>query len=437
MFPKRWWASKLMFYGMIIGVMLLLQGCSGGELSQITPIQDIKTKIPSGTIIDNELDLSDLTPTDAQFKLKKWGEDKLVQNLNLVYNEAEVQFSLRELGIALDFDKTWNQVKSGFGRAVSSVLKVDTLKANQSLNSRLEKFTRPAKDATYKIENDRFVITPALPGISISTDQIISKIAGLSFKTLPDNLKVSFMEIPASVTTESLQDYGFDSVIGEFTTKFSVNEENRSYNLREAAKKLDQKLIKPGEIFSFNDTVGPRTAETGFKDAYIIKNNEYVQGIGGGICQVSSTLYNAVLFGNLQVIERYPHAVTIAYVPLGQDATVNYPNLDFKFKNDTPSLVYLRTEVKPGAITIRIYGKKTDKSVRIEHEIEKEIDFQVQRRVTSDLPPGKVKLEQPGSKGYKVKTYKILKDKSGVETKQLISTDTYAPSKRIYSVGVD
>lgn len=193
----------------------------------------------------------------------------------------------------------------------------------------------------------------------------------------------------------------------------------------------------PGATLSFNETIGPRTAETGYKDAYIIINNEYVRGIGGGICQVSSTLYSAAVLANLPIVERYPHAVVISYIPLGQDATVNYPNLDFKFKNDTSSLLYIRTEVKNGMMTVRIYGKKTGKTVRFEQKIEKETDFQTIMRVDSSLPPGKVVQDQAGYKGYIVQTYRIVKDASGMESKLLLSRDEYAPTHKILRVGAD
>ena len=150
---------------------------------------------------------------------------------------------------------------------------------------------------------------------------------------------------------------------------------------------------------------------------------------------MSSTLYNAVLLGNLGVVERTPHAVAISYVPTGQDATVNYPNIDFKFKNNTPSLVYLRTEVKSGVLTVRIWGKKTDKSVRIERQVEKEIPYKTEKRLDSNLPAGQIVQKQAGSKGLVVNTWKVIREGNGHETKQFLSRDSYAPANRILSVG--
>lgn len=397
---------------------------------------EVQQTVPEGTVLD-DLNLSGMNTKDAKEKIKEWAGDKLEQNLFLVYNETEIQFSLEELGIRLDFEKTWNDLWKSPGQTVSSTLDIDSVKANQVIQEKLFQFTRAAVDASYKIEKDQFVITPAVPGQAIQVDPIIQEIKGRSLIGLPKRIPVTVVDVPASVTTESLKDLAFDGIIGEFTTRFNVNDKNRTSNLQAAASKLDKFVLKPGETFSFNDTVGPRTAETGYKDAYIIINNEYVQGIGGGICQVSSTLYSAAVLANLPIIERAPHAVAVGYIPLGQDATVNYPNLDLKFRNDTGSIIYIRTEVKSGSLTVRLYGRKTGKTVRFEHQIEKETDFQTIRKMDPSLPPGTVVQDQQGSKGYVVKTWKIVKDTTGNETKQLLSQDEYAPAHKILRVGAD
>lgn len=422
--------------------LLVVSGCTTGrEISQNlspsqTPPFEIQRALANGTALDS-LDLSGLKAEEAKTKIQDWEEDKLAQNLLLVYNETEVPVTLKELGIRLDFEKVWARLWKEPGQRIASSLKVDSVQAHQALQEKLTQFTRAAVDASYTIEKDRFVIKPAVPGRSIQTDAVLEQIRNQSFASLPSQVKISVTEIPATVTTDELKSLAFDGVIGEYTTRFNVNEQNRSANLMTAASKLDKIVIKPGETFSYNQTLGPRTLETGYKDAYIIINNEYVQGIGGGICQVSSTLYSAAVLANLPIVERYPHAVAISYIPMGQDATVNYPNLDLKFKNDTASLIYIRSEVKSGSLTLRIYGKKTDKSVRFVHEIVKEIPFKTIRRMDPNLAPGRVALDQTGNKGYVVKTWRVIKDASGAETEQLLGQDNYAPAHRILRVGAD
>jgi vancomycin resistance protein YoaR len=141
------------------------------------------------------------------------------------------------------------------------------------------------------------------------------------------------------------------------------------------------------------------------------------------------------LLGNLAILERRPHAVTVSYVPLGQDATVNYPTIDFKFKNDTTNILYLRTEIKPGTLTVRIWGKKMDKSVHIKRQVEKEMDYKTENRLDANLAAGRIIQEQTGSKGMIVNTWKVIREGTGNETKQFLSRDVYAPANRILRVG--
>lgn len=425
----------------LLGAALALSGCSAGESGtwklapETAPLQ-INQALPEGSALD-DLNLAGLKPPEAEEQIKEWEQDKLEENLFLVYNETEIPTSLAELGISLDFAKTWQELMKKPGQRVASILKIDYLKANQVLQDKLKQFTRSAVDASYKIEKDQFVITPAQPGQIIQADGILQELQKKSLSSLPEHINVQMADIPASITTEALNLLAFDGIIGEYTTKFNPKEKNRTGNLIAAAVKLDKKVLKPGDTLSFNDTIGPRTVETGFKDAYIIINNEYVQGIGGGICQVSSTLYSAALMANLEIPERMPHAVAIAYIPLGQDATVNYPNIDFKVRNNTQSLIYIRTAVKADSLIVRIYGKKTNTSVRLEQEIEKQTPFSTVRKIDASLPPGSIVQDQRGSNGYVVKTWKVVKDAAGKETKQLLSRDQYAPSSRILRIGAD
>ena len=352
-----------------------------------------------------------------------------------MYNDTEVTVSLWELGLELDTGKTWEGLKSQLGNSVSSVLRVDAAKSSQILQTKLPGLVSTAQDASYKIENDKVIVKPSIPGRVVDIDSLVKGIEGSSFAKIPSKIPLVIKQVPAKVSTEAVRKQAFDSVIAEFSTKFSADDPNRVDNLISAAKALDKKEIRPGETFSFNDTLGPRTEQTGYKEAKVIVNNEYVLGTGGGICQVSSTLYNTVLLANLPVVERTPHAVTVGYVPLGQDATVNYPNIDLKFNNNTPALLYLRTEVKSGTITIKLWGKKSYKTVRLVKEVEKETDFQTERRFDPNLPLGKTVQEQAGSKGYVVKTWRVVHDAQGQIVEQLLSRDVYAAANQILKVG--
>lgn len=426
-------------------LLLLLGGCTPPpsqspqaeakmQSGQTTENLERSDVLAEGTKVD-DLDLSGSSATEAKEKIKEWSKDKLEETRVLLYNETEIPITLKDMGIALDDQKAIDDIWRYPGTSLSSELKIDMLKAKQILQEKLKKFSRPAKNAAYKIEKDKFLIMPAESGRTVDTDKLINTIRKSPLSEVPSRINLPMIEVPATVSTEAVKGLAFDTPIGECTTKFSIQEKNRSANLVSAAKALDRKVIRPGETFSFNNTVGPRESGTGYKDAYVIVNGEYVQGIGGGVCQVSSTLYNAVLLGDLKVVERMPHAVAVSYVAVGQDATVNYPNIDFKFQNNTPNLLYLRSEVKDGILTFRIWGKKTDKSVRIERQVEKEINYKTEKRPDSKLASGRVVQEQKGAKGIIVNTWKVVRDGTGKETKQFLSRDIYAPTNRILRIG--
>ena len=151
-------------------------------------------------------------------------------------------------------------------------------------------------------------------------------------------------------------------LIAQYATNFDSSMVNRTKNVSLAAKALDGKLLAPGEQFSFNDCVGERTAEAGYKEALIIEGDAYTPGLGGGVCQVSSTLYNAVILANLEIIERHRHSLPVNYVPSGQDATVSYGILDFKFRNSTNADLLIRSLIDDNTLTVQIMERQ-----RIDH----------------------------------------------------------------------
>ncbi|TGE32193.1 cell wall-binding repeat-containing protein [Desulfosporosinus sp. Sb-LF] len=145
--------------------------------------------------------------------------------------------------------------------------------------------------------------------------------------------------------------------ISQYSSNFDSNQVNRTENIRLAAKALNGKLLAPGERFSFNESVGERTSEAGYKEALIIEGNTFTLGLGGGICQVSSTLYNAVILAHLEILERHRHSLPVNYVPPGQDATVAYPILDFEFRNSTNAYLLIRSFLEENTLTFQLFGK--------------------------------------------------------------------------------
>ena len=194
----------------------------------------------------------------------------------------------------------------------------------------------------------------------------------------------------------------------------------------------------PGETFSFNQTVGQRTKAAGFKEATAYSNGQVVQEVGGGICQVSSTLYNAVLYANLEIVERTNHGFKPSYVKPGLDATVSWGGPDFKFKNNRNYPVRIKTDTSGKVLKIYIYGLKTDNdyTVTLDAQYVSTVYYETIYQKDSSLGSGESKVIQSGSNGCKTATYKYLYDANGtLIASECISRDTYNPHNKIIAVG--
>lgn len=248
-----------------------------------------------------------------------------------------------------------------------------------------------------------------------------------------DSISIPLVYTDAEITVADLGEDIFVNTISSYPTKYDVTNTNRVTNLQIAANKINGTILQPGETFSFNKVVGERTKKNGFVDAIIYVDGELDYGIGGGICQISSTLYNAVLLANLDIVERKNHSMTVNYTPLGQDATVAYGSIDFKFKNSRSYPIKIEATLNSGVITISILGikEKNEYDVDIIVETSQVDDFKTITEYSSSIPIGTETIKQTGKKGYKCSTYKVLSQSGKVISKILLSTDTYKPQEQI------
>ncbi len=238
-------------------------------------------------------------------------------------------------------------------------------------------------------------------------------------------------------TIDSLAGEAFPVSLGEFVTRYDVKDQNRSENLAIASKKIDGTIILPGETFSYNKVVGERTISEGYKEAGQYIGGKLVNGIGGGICQLSSTLYNAVLYANLEIVARTNHGYLCAYINGGRDATVVYGSIDFQFKNTRKYPVKIKSTVRNGVVEVAIYGIPEEKEyeVVIEDEIVETIPNTTTYIDDNTLEKGTEITEQQGFEGAKSITYKVLKYQGVVESKTLLSNDTYKPMETVIRRG--
>ena len=204
-----------------------------------------------------------------------------------------------------------------------------------------------------------------------------------------------------------------------------------------AASKINGKIVKPGEIFSFNEVVGKRTVEAGYTSAPIFVNGQVEDGTGGGICQISTTLYNSVLLANLKIVERRNHNYTTSYVAAGKDATVVYGAIDFKFKNTRKYPIKIEASVGGGVATFTIYGvqEENEYTVKIIPVQTGTIAKTTQYIDDPSLAEGSEIVKQVGTSGCKVTTYKEVYLNGAFISKEVLSNDTYKAMNRIVRRG--
>jgi vancomycin resistance protein YoaR len=245
-------------------------------------------------------------------------------------------------------------------------LEVAGKRANAWLAELQRKVNRAPRDATFRVVPGGIELVPAAQGRALDVEA--TRAALLRAVTLPAGARVVAFPVavaePARTTAEA-RAMGISGVVGSYTTTYGGTP-GRLANVRLVAELIDGALVAPGATFSFNDTTGERNAAKGFQEAPVIINGELQNGIGGGVCQVSTTVFNAAFEAGLPIGSRTNHALYIDHYPLGRDATVNYPDLDLTFSNDTGSWILVRTFVGPGSLTVNLYGAPVDRRVESE-----------------------------------------------------------------------
>ena len=293
-----------------------------------------------------------------------------------------------------------------------------------------EEVYKEVKDAYYT--NNPFTIYPEEEGIDFNVEEA---------KALISEEKEEY-EIPLQITKpqKTVKEIGteaFPDLLSTFSTNYNAGNANRTTNLRLAANKINGTVLLPNEEFSYNKVVGERTISAGYKMAATYSNGAVVDGLGGGICQISSTLYDAVVMANLNVTTRRNHQFVTSYLPAGKDATVVWGSQDFKFVNSRKYPIRISATVQNGVATIQVWGIKEEVEYDISIETKKIATIEPTTQYVQDasLPAGQQKVVQAGSNGRKVEAYKVTKLNGQVISTTLLSRDTYNAMKRIVHVG--
>lgn len=276
-----------------------------------------------------------------------------------------------------------------------------------------KKIISSEKNAYYERENGEIVIREGFPKIEVDKDKIKA-----ALKSQKETYEIEVAVTPPEVTAAQLKAMLFRDKMGSWTSNFSAANKGRTQNVKLSASRINGVTLLPGEVFSYDKTIGSRTAANGYQTASVYVGNKVEDGIGGGICQTSSTLYSAVLYSNLEIVSRTSHSLPVSYMPPGQDATIAEGSIDFKFKNNSNYPIKIVCSTGAASVTCSIYGVKTPgQSVEIINT--KTADFEPKTTRTTDdtMPAGYKKIKQKGAPGYAYSSQRIVK-LNGVEQKR-------------------
>ncbi|MBI1756916.1 MAG: VanW family protein [Fimbriimonas ginsengisoli] len=260
----------------------------------------------------------------------------------------------------------------------------------------------------------------------------------LAESTLKAVLSDFKLEVPLEQAPKHVRDEALASItdqLATFTTHFPVWKISRNNNIRVAAGKLNGTVLMPGEQISFNTTVGRRTIRAGFQDAGIFKNGKHDHGIGGGICQVSSTLYNAALLSDLKIVRRHNHSMPVAYLPVGRDATVDYGQFDLVLENPYPTPVAISSDVDRNSITFRVLGKP-DPTMKVKIVTTGHRSWEKGFKYVEDptVPAGKQKVVDKGSRGHVVWAYRLVTRQGQPERREYLGRSFYGGAPKLIGV---
>ena len=232
---------------------------------------------------------------------------------------------------------------------------VDPAKLDRLADGLAAKVDVPARNAKFAANG---TIRPEQPGRKLDREAFESQFYAYFYGSGEADMEPPARPVPAKVDSELLVGLK-EKVIGQYVTYYNPGNRNRSHNIELASAALDSTVVFPGETFSFNRTIGKRTVERGYRQAPVIVRGELSEGVGGGICQVSSTLFNAVDNAGLQIVERYAHSRNVAYVPPGRDATVSWYGPDFVFRNTLDQPVLIRSYAAHGTMRVVLYSTES------------------------------------------------------------------------------
>jgi vancomycin resistance protein YoaR len=408
---------------------------------------------PGAKIMD--LEVGGKTKTEATALLKeKYGDIVIKKKIDIKYLDKTYSIGYNQLNARYNIDEVVEEVFS-YGKDLSIFDKNNVIKTGINKEYKLS-FTYddkavgnviaamekdinkdPVEGSLEMASRGNFKVTPDKKGYKLQSSKLKEDITSSINGDLNNDitLEAPVETLTAVKTKEKLS--AVNSLIASYTTGYKTSAWGRSTNIELATKSIDKMLLMPGDTFSFNETVGERTKARGYQEAGVIIGNKIESGLGGGICQVSSTLYNAVLRANLDYTERTHHSLVLSYVGYGLDATVDWGRLDYKFTNTLEFPIYIEGYVENKVIHFNIYSNNTltTKQYDVVNQVYKTVDATTKTIEDPNMPEGKKEIVQKAQTGIKVKVYRNTYEKGKLVKQNLISDDYYRPVEGIVKVG--
>lgn len=437
----RSWMKRIAFA--LLGIVVLCGAALSVMAARYEPVFRPNLKIGS-------VDVGGLTPAQASLKLRQWWERERVRTIALDHPGLKARpprMSLTSLGLGIDdqasvarvpVEEFWDRVQRNVGLQEAPEKSYEVVYTfDPSRLAALGKFVREnsgkPEPARVKFDFKTQAITriPEKSTLTLET----SRMRALVFEALEQGSNE--IELPLTETRKSIPDEDLSKIAtvqSLFSTRFPTSKVTRCANIKLAASKIDGTILKPGEEFSFNGVVGRRTTAAGFKVAGVYKNGKHDTDVGGGICQVSTTLYNAAVRSDLTIKKRSNHSLPITYVPLGQDATVDYDSHDLVFVNTHDYPIAIFSLYEPGKLTFAILGQKLPYTIKLESVRMKSWANGTQYVHDGSLPPGKQRVIEKGGGGSSYVTYKITMQDGAVISKKKLNESYYRGGPRIVAI---
>lgn len=394
--------------------------------------------------------LGGMTVSEAKALLQEvYGEQK--GELTLTAGEESITRPIAFFGQSYDVERLAQNAYAlgrdkGFGENFKEILiallggkdldvpiKTDRHQLLEGIQSLADFYYRPAENASLSYDGETVHISEDVPGRYLDMEELKASL-------LHRNADETEIPLPLYTTDAPIQKAAFakvNALIGSFTTNYASSESGRKHNVALGAEKISGHLLEPGESASFNEWVGEISKATGFRDAGVILNGEFDRGVGGGICQVSTTLYNALVRADVSIVERHNHSRPVHYVKKGIDAAVIRGYKDLKFQNDLAAPIYIQGLTDGSDITFQIFGDGTgrDTTTQLEPVRLGVTEPKTIRIATSSLPEGEVEVESSGNSGYSYATYRVVKRGEEVISRELMNHSYYVAKDRVVRVG--